>query len=154
MPKTVSTAARDQTFDQTDADSGHAAFPRMAGRMGGDAVGAFYDAVIGLGQRKPQPARQPRAEAFAGHHRDLLLIQQGSGEGLARKAGCTDVDQDKHPRLGPVDPQAADAIQRLRDDVGAAGKAFGHASGNGRRFGNCKFGHVSNEWLRAKKHGF
>ena len=122
--------------------------------MGGDALGRLYDPLIRLRQGKPQPARQPRAEAFARHHRDLLLIQQGSGEGLAAKAGCADVDQDEHPRLGPVDPQAADAIQRLRDDVGAAGKTFGHACGHRRRFGNCKFGHVSNEWLRAKKHGF
>jgi hypothetical protein len=117
-------------------------------------LAASVDAVVGLGQRQAQPAGKPGAEAFAGHDGDLLVIEEGPAKALARQAGGADVDQGEHPRLGPVDAQAADPVQRPGDDSGAAREAVGHAVGNRRRFGNCKFGHVRNEGLAAKKHGF
>ena len=122
--------------------------------MGGNAVGGEGRAVIGLRKRQAQPAGQTGAEAFTGHDGDLLAVEEPGGEIHAGQAGGADIDQTEHPGLGPMDPQPANTVKDPGDDRGAARETFGHTVGNGRRFGNCKFGQVSDEGLAAKKHGF
>jgi hypothetical protein len=108
--------------------------------------------VLGDRQTKPDMAGPRGTEHFAGHDRDVGLLEKGQGKGFAAEPGRADVGEDEHAAFRHAGADSLAVFQHRHDQAGAAFIGAAHRLDLGKFAAKGKGGGVLDEGLGAEQH--